>query len=201
MRHLQHQSQHKTYTNHNMFPPSSIISAATSAINTHEHIISHCISTVPHHTSFWYYQTGHHYGPVLLCSSTSTVWPFPLVTLVPPHYSTHLSPPLMRGSLYLHACQHCLSNTKQRGSPHICMMNRLTTVYLTHTSYTSPSSDEGYPGLAGYTVTNTISGDCTAHPSQPTYSTSAGPGHIMQNIHTSDHQSPSQRLSFFSFFF
>ena len=100
MRHLQHQSQHKTYTNHNMFPPSSIISAATSAINTHEHIISHCISTVPHHTSFWYYHTGHHYGPVLLCSSTSTVWPFPLVTLVPPHYSTHLSPPLVRGSLY-----------------------------------------------------------------------------------------------------
>ena len=83
MRHLQHQSQHMTYTNHNMFPPSSIISAATSAINTHEHIISHCISTVPHHTSFWYYQTRHHCGPVLLCSSTSTVWPFPLVASVP----------------------------------------------------------------------------------------------------------------------
>ena len=121
--------------------------------------------------------------------------------LYPPHYSAHLSPPLMRGSLYSHACQHCISNTRQRGLPHICMMNRLTTVYLAHTSYTSPSSNEGYPGLAGYTVTNTISGDCTAHPSQPTYSTSAGPGHIMQNIHTSDHQSPSQRLSFFSFFF
>ena len=55
------------------------------------------------------------------------------------------------------------------------MINKLTTVYLAHTSYTSPSSYEGYPGLTGYTVTNTLSA---------TYSTSAGPGHIMQNIHT-----------------
>ncbi len=122
--------------------------------------------------------------------------------LYPPHYSAHLSPPLMKGSLYPHACQHCLSNTKQRGSPHICMMNRLTTVYLTHTSYTSPSSNEGYPGLAGYTVTNTISGDCTAHPSQPTYSTSADPGHIMQNIQYLGSPVPiTKKFFFFSFLF
>ena len=87
------------------------------------------------------------------------------------------------------------------GMPHIRMINKLTTMYLAHTSYTSPSSNEGYPGLAGYTVTNTISGDCTAHPSQPTYSTSADPGHIMQNIQYLGSPVPITKNFLFSFLF
>lgn len=70
----------------------------------------------------------------------------------------NISTPHIPPHIYHHPLQEDLSiaNTTQRDLPHNCMINNLTTMYLTHTSYTSPSSDEGYPGLAGYTVTHTV---------------------------------------------